>query len=258
MVTSSLRKQIYDQFRDYKYWTYHFKFHNIYRGRKFHNNGDCKKIQGEIKHIRHMWCPPRSKAKKQRCNLKGQPLLYLSASISSIPFELRCKRGDYVSIVEYNSRIDLSPIVIIGWENLMAIEHIHIRKIIKDHFINSTTQIKEMDKKLSELFVVKKEELDSDVVYDNSIAITSNFFKKGNIGLIYPSIESESTSFNLVLKPQYAKTTLRPRQIFIYEILELYSVNRISVLPKSKGEIQKNGNIKWIDLFDSERLIIEK
>lgn len=237
---------------DFNYMTYQVRFDNLYRGRSF-ENGSLKKVQKTIKKTINMWCPPKCKCSKQRCNLKGDPLLYVSSHISSIPLELNCRRDNLLVIISYRQSDYLSPLAIIGWEELMKIPD-GISELIKNHFKNKSKKVIEIDKKISKIFITHRRDPERFDIYNISIGLTNLFLKKA-IGIIYPSVATNHKSFNIVLRPHLVKSILCPVDITIYKVMDLLTTESVGLQRLSIGEILTNGKIRWKE--DNEQTIFK-
>lgn len=245
------------KYANYKYWTYHFKFEKLFRGRPM-GNKSLEEVKNEIQNVKHMWCPPKSKCIKQRCNIKGQPMLYLSSTISTIPLEIGSSNNDLISIIEYQHKKEISPISIVGWNDLMQIKYADVSKIIYNHFDNASNEIVNIDTKLSTLFKIPQRGNNKFDVYNITIALTQLYLSQKSIGLMYPSVADGYKSFNLVLQPQKVKNLLIPKKIGIYKIIEVGSPEFSKLKKISYGNILNGGNIKWANSISDEILIFTK
>jgi hypothetical protein len=245
------------KFPNYSYYSYHFKFEKLFRGRPF-GSASVNEVENKIQHVKHMWCPPKSRCTRQRCNIKGQPMLYLSSTISTIPLEVGSKRNDLISIIEYQHKKEISPISIVGWNDLMQITYADVSKIIYNHFINASNEIVDIDTKISNIFKSPQGESNKFDIYNITIALTQLYLSQKSIGLMYPSVADGCQSFNLALKPQKVKDILIPKRIGIYKTIEIGSSNFSKLEKISSGIILKEGTIKWKKSASNEILVFTK
>lgn len=251
----------------YSFHRYLFDYEFIYRGRPF-DDCDLDSVKRGVCQIGDMWCPPAKLATKQRCNRKGEPLLYLSSNKSTIPYELNTKLWDYIPIIEYKSVREIQPCAIIGFERLMKIEK--MKNIISNHYINKNDTIIQIDKTFGQLFSQKK---DCDLAhykwfiekynlskitedfYDITIGISDFFLSKSVIGIVYPSVANNYEAVNFALNPLVVKDFLVPISVNIYQFIGSNSHRDATMRLVCSGEIKSDERIDWKDI---DSILIQK
>jgi hypothetical protein len=247
----------------FKYMTYQFNFHHVYRGRKFEliKWENLKNVQDEINNISKMWAPPIEYAQKNRCNRLGVPKLYLTTLKRAVPYELIYQSfNDIIAIITYKSTEPLKDITPIGCKILMDIDDI-FKVLFENHFSDKSEEIIEISDTFGRFFsqhekyslenhtwFLKKYGIPIDSeLYDLTIAISENYFKSGIHGLVYPSVAHHFESANFVLKPEYFTEILKPTAIEIYTNFQPFQNEDMQVQLLSTGRFEENENISWID-----------
>lgn len=242
---------------NFLFMTYRFSFKSLYRGRCFQSSDyTLSSVKNEIQTTKDILAPPKKWCKTQRCNIKGQPILYLSSHISSIPKELECKHGDFLVIAKFKQNKSLYPMAILGWEKLMRVESLSLREIIKDHFSDKSIKVKEIDNKISNIFIQTTENA-TNKIYIITNAISQLFFRH-NIGIVYPSVDTPDHSFNLALKPNKVKTVFSINTVNIYKCIS-YNEHETKLQKVAIGRIDsKNGYVKWTHQNISDIQVFQK
>jgi hypothetical protein len=205
------------------------------------------------------WTNPRA----SRCNPEGRPVFYC-ANDSGVPiFEIRAEAGQYVAFTLFRhptkKRIDIR-IPIIGSEyirdKLMARDpknpmikileqDIHFKK----HGDKRTIQL---DRRLAEWFKAKVDD-DNKYIYRLTNAYYEMFVRHMSDGgrkvqgLLFPSIESESTGYNMVFETDFVDKNLVVQEVTVWQVLQKAGKNYILKPIKQNGYINEFGDIGWLD-----------
>ena len=241
---------------NFQFMTYRFRFESLFRGRSFpHKDEDS--ILKEVSEFKHIWAPCSNMATKQRCNEEGNPILYITSHISTIPYELEIKKDDLFVVCEFEQLEEFVSIKILGWEKLMEQGNQEFSKIIENYFSDKPKEVITIDKKIAEIFTSPRLETGEDI-YNHSIALSKLYFQNGGDGLIYPSVADGFKSINLALIPDKVKSKLIPKNISIYKLLQINSNKSIDVKVFREGFFDKNLKISWSNPIKDKFLRYEK
>ena len=234
---------------------YAFWFEKLFRARK------CENIESAISyyhHVKKIWNPKPSKSKQGRCNFKGQSILYLASGIRSLPYELSCQKGDVLCVghfVQKTTKERLGPYSIIGAKFLIESELLY--PVIQKYFSSYTELEKSIDKKLANIFSAQKHGEQGFNFYNITSALTNIYLHKssgpfgrneGNsdsVGLIYPCVMKKFNSFNIVIRPTYAKKHFFVEKLELLKFVDEDSKGGSLFNLIAKGRVDTCGNIKW-------------
>lgn len=230
----------------------------LYRARP---NLDCSgKPIIFFKNASDLWAPPRSKTKKQnRCNIKGQSLLYCSTCPTTTIFEVKPASGTELTIIKYKTNSKIGYLAAVGVKEIMTIGA-DFYEIFNSHFDNSSEETRILDDILSDVFKSKTQNTDLFPIYNLTNAITQIFLNNQKadsipqslkaskfVGLIYPSVETEVVlGANIVMTPKNVKNKLIANVAFKYQIIKQYDEHFYEILLSHQTKkIYPNGELAW-------------
>jgi len=227
----------------FQFKLYRFSFERLFRGRSFAYKTEESTLR-EVSEFKDIWTPPPNFSSKQRCNEPGNSILYLASHESTLPHELKVPKNEIYVVCRFLQTEDFLYVPILGWERLMKMGDTNITNIIKDHFIDKSQIVKNIDKEVSERFTSVRFKSGEDI-YDHTIGLSNLFFAHGGDGLIYPSVADNYKSLNLALIPDKVQFKLRPIGISMYRLLKTDSNESIDVEVIREGYIDHDSKIHW-------------
>ncbi len=264
--------------KDYQtsFWP-NFKVSGFYRTRTHnHLKGNLReKVLYEFSHEGEFWNPPAEFATMGRCNDSKESLLYCSTSWETAIIESRPKVGEFVSVTSFNlidiknfPTTDGSRINPIGIQYLSQIQDLKEKNMFDNYdFENRSNEFKKLDIFLDDLFHLKTNDKNK-FLYKLSVSVTKCMMKniqmgdalKQMHGMIYSSIERDKKNYNIVFRPNHARTLFSVYVIQTFEILEI-SNNIIRLKLKRNGKtygtknhLLDNFNIIWEEIIDENQL----
>jgi hypothetical protein len=260
--TISQWKDIFSNELSYVFSTkpYGVDFKWLYRARKIDKGDEL------FDHTKKLWAPPRKKVSDTgRCNVKNQSMLYLSSHVTTVLFEIKPSETEKLLVMEYQSLGEIGPLNIIGVRDIIQIND-SFNALFKNHFENSTDESTLTDDFLSIIFKSKTQFELGYNSYNLTNAIAQIFLhnQKGldknmpmppkSIGIIYPSVETVKVlGANLVVNPLNAKSKLKPKKCYCYDILRKHDEHHYEIkLTHETSKIYDSGQMKWNLLFDQK------
>lgn len=235
----------------------------LYRARPNFDNG--KKVDF-FYHTSELWAPPKNKIKSQgRCNMSGQSILYCSSCSTTTLFEIKPDAGAEVTIIEYQTIGDLSPLSVVGVKEVMSVGDDFLN-IFGNHFEASFEETIITDNILSAIFKSRTPDTINYPIYNltNAImqiflhhqkieGIPDNLIPPKNIGLIYPSVETHKVlGINIAVEPNAVKSLLKPIQAYRWSIIKKHDEHHYEIkLTHRTNKIFPNGEMKWRVVIDS-------
>jgi hypothetical protein len=209
----------------------------LYRARK-HNHLYGNSENNILHHFEsesEFWNTPPEISPLGRCQNKGESLLYCSTSWETAISEVRPNAGDFVSVSIYHAGRNAknpntflgSRIIPIGVQYLSQIEH--LKHMFQDYdFKGRDEEFYKLDTFLDDLFHANVGEKNQ-YLYNLSIAVTRCMMKNifdGEVerqmhGMIYSSIVKNKMDYNLVLRPNHARTIYKLNQVQTFQIFEI-------------------------------------
>ncbi len=220
-------------------------------------------------HPEKIWNPNRKNTSLQRCNIAGQSTLYLSSGIRSLPFELSAKIGDLICVGRFDSiqpKLEMGPYGVLGIKYLMEFDDIN--SIFRNYYKDFSEENKALEQKLSNIFSAKCK-TNGFKLYCVTSAISSIYLNKPKkvfkkrfklnekFGLVYPCVERNFYSFNIAIKPSFAKKVYTVRNLEILEYLGSNKDGASEFNLKATGRV-KNNLIQWTKRTESKSRIYIK
>lgn len=240
-----------------KYSTTPYKINPGYIYRARVNNVDF------FNNSKDLWAPPYKLVSKGRCNAQNQSMLYCSAIPTTTFFELDVQKGDVVTIIEYKFTDEISPLKLIGWQELNNASRCFgslnaYERIFQNHFANASEDCLLIDRFLSERFKTRKTDENKEYLYNITNAIVKLFLYRsddrrgwvGNgtpsIGLLYPSVQTDIPSINYVFKANEIKSYIKASKVYMYKILEKRGLHFYAAqLTHQTSKIRPDGHLVW-------------
>lgn len=241
-----------------------FSPHGLFRARSHNHVKGSNGNEGlhVFNNEKEFWNPPSDIVKRGRCNDHKESVFYCSNELLTAVIESRPKVGEFVTVGAFESLIEgkrpQHRLAFIGYKYLREIPTLSnmMAKANPDFRGGMIT----VDEFLNELF--HKEIKDNAHYYKLSIAVTKCMMTDivngaGDIfkhhGMIYPSILRHHKSFNIVLKPIYARyhkiVTLNTFQVIEYDSTKIHlKLIRYGKPQGSKLDAAQNLDIIWVDL----------
>ncbi|MEO7978378.1 hypothetical protein [Flavobacterium sp.] len=210
-----------------------FTINGFYRARK-HNILEGTEKKSEITKFTcesQFWNPPIDLClKRGRCNDIHESLLYCSTEIFTAIIEVRPEKGEFVTIALFKplepEKYKGARVKFVGLKSLSKIPQ--LEHILGDDIEKDLEEL-ELDEILDDLFH-KKITPETEDLYRLSIAVTKSMMTtlyepdEGVYyeihGMLYPSIECNRESFNIIYKPEHAKLHFGISQLRTFKILE--------------------------------------
>lgn len=248
----------------YKKSPFNMKFPSLVRGRNF-IGWTIEEAMHEFRNVSRLSYPPAfTKPKASRCNADGEPAFYCAGDTGIPIFELRAELYQYVVLAFFvhqrNSIIEVQ-LPIIGSEHIhkklferdpehpmvgILEQDIHFKKGDRDDITIT------LDRRLAKWFSEPVTETNkyiyrlTNAYYDLFKKYMNNDGKKLN-GLLYPSIESESSGYNVVLDPDWVDQNLKVSGATIFRVVRKDNKNYSLAPLKNLVDIKRNGDIVWDD-----------
>jgi hypothetical protein len=248
----------------YRKSPFNLEFSSLVRGRSV-TAWTIEEAMHEFRNVSRLSHPPKAtNPKASRCNAEGEPAFYCAGDTGIPIFELRSELYQYVVLaffVQKGGRIIQAEIPIIGsehiYKNLKKRDPKHpLLKILKQdiHFKKDDrdeTTIT-IDRRLAQWFSEPVTDDNKHIyrltnAYYDMLKTHMNYDGKKLKGLLYPSIESESSGFNVVFDPDWVDENLMVSGATIYRVVrknqKYYSLAPLKTLKVVKG----NGETIWDD-----------
>lgn len=103
----------------FKIKTYKFYFDAMYRGRAWDKSLETAFL--EFNNVKRIHAPNKKLVNMGRCNLKSQPILYLSSKMKSIPLEINLVKGSLFCVAKFESikkHFEIGPYAVTGQDRL--------------------------------------------------------------------------------------------------------------------------------------------
>lgn len=248
----------------YRKSPFNMKFPSLVRGRSL-TALTIEDAMREFKDVSRLsYPPPFTKPRASRCNAEGQSAFYCAGDTGVPVFELRAELDQYVVLAFFlhqrNPLIEIS-IPIIGSEHIHRKlsqrdpNHPLITILEQDIYFKKKDRDEvtiELDRRLANWFsqpVTDKNRYIyrlTNAYYDMFKTYMSNDGNQLN-GMLYPSIESESSGYNVVLEPKWVDDNLRVSGATIYKVVRK-DKKHYSLAPlKNLVDIKPSGDIIWDD-----------
>jgi hypothetical protein len=240
---------------------------NVFRARTF-SASTLKEACFEFKNQKDLGCPPDRVSGQGRCNEKVHAVFYCSTDNGVTIFETRPEVGQFVVVGQYKkigtNRVNI-PII-----GAQQIKQALVRRNPKDPLVsilgslpyfssNVDRNLLELDIALSQWFTRKVDESNKQV-YKLTTAFYEIFAKQIAYfddheyveSLIYPSVESEVSGFNIVMERNFVKRNYDLASAIIYK-LEIKDGKTYILRPlKSLADIRPRGTLIWENFYDSD------
>lgn len=187
-----------------------------------------------FKNIKEMKYPPVDKAKINRANAPGEPILYCSDDPGTTIFEVRPQNvGDWITTIEIDFPVKVIDLLVLGIE-------------LDDRLSNNLSEIeKGVHMFLREKFSNKVHPDDSHL-YHLTIAFV-NLYMGGKHGVMYPSVASNLKGRNIALKTDFVDKYAKFGIATIHEVIAI----------KSEREIEVKCIYRCYELDDNEDFVWE-
>lgn len=246
---------------------YMMHFQGIYRARAESFNS-IEDACAEFAHVEKLSYPPDEFAKASRCNRHGYSVFYGSNENGVPIFETRPEIGQYVVVTGFKPRKKgtfdiLLPIIGVKQirENLSLRDPsdsmVNILSEDMHYKENSDLVSLEIDNHIAKWFSTPANESNKHIY-----RLTTAFFQilTNNVkydddevhALIYPSVESDITGYNIAIKKKVVDSGLQVQRATIYQVIEKkfkeYALQPLREIDK----IEESGKITWRELISKE------
>lgn len=202
-----------------------------------------------------------------RCNWAGEPMFYCSNENGVPVYEIRAKKGTVFAMSKWVSQaadpqnVVMSP-SIIGIDRIIATlgDDSNLEDFLKHYIDVMPAEIQEIDAFLGDLFARPHGSVPNLYWFTSAVArvvlgdLKNNSTKEGLDGLMYPSIQSQFTGFNLAIKPAFVDRNLRLEGSAIRQVFEhdesTYSYS-IGALRGLRG-IDSSGKAIWVNVHPDD------
>jgi len=255
---------------DYQRTVHFYKMKAVFRARRV----DCGTLDDAISVLDNIeqLSYPRSPEDNKigRCNFFGKPVFYCSSDKGTPIFEIRPNLGNFISLTTFVPKEKDSfelTFPIIGVKQLLksfSQRKIHksITEMIEKEMNSLKPAILEIDNYFAELFVKSISE-QNNYLYK----ITAAYFSHVNScavegrkmdSLLYPSVESEISGYNLAIETPFVDRELiaKNTEIFYLESIDNSTYHLVPVCTAVRQDA--NGNIEWKKIKTDKRFLLNR
>jgi len=219
----------------------------------------------EFRDVTRLSYPPvGSNPPASRCNPLGRSVFYCSIDIGVPIFEVRAELGQYVALTLFKHKTQDKISIKLP---IIGVEHIHDNLLLRDpnnpmvkileedifYKTNGDINTIELDRRLSEWFSQPVNDVNkyiyrlTNAVYEMYIRHATHGNNERVKGLIYPSIESESTGYNIFLETDLVDDILEVESSTIFKV-ESKVEKKYALSQKKQIDYQwVDGKIEWED-----------
>jgi hypothetical protein len=239
-------------------------FNRLLRGRAVTGN-TVEDACYEFRHVNRLsYPPPASNPPASRCNPEGRSVFYCSID-SGVPiFEVRAELGQYVALTTFKHKQNQKIVLRLP---IIGVEHIHDNLLLRDpsnpmvkileqdiyYKTNGNIRTIELDRRLSKWFSEPVDDSNrhiyrlTNAYYEAFIRHATDGYNGRVKGLIYPSIESESTGYNIVLETDLVDDILEVEACTIFKVESKVGKKYALSQKKQIDYLWVNGDIAWED-----------
>ncbi|MFT6638203.1 MAG: hypothetical protein ACJAYP_000772 [Flavobacterium sp.] len=216
---------------------------------------------------KEFWNTPSEYCSLGRCQSENESLLYCSTSWETAISEIRPELDDYISISIYHAQPSIenpnaflgSRIIPVGVKYLSKIER--LEHMFENYDFNGRSlEFFELDNFLDELFHKNVDETNK-YLYKLSVAVTkcmmTNLYdgevERQMHGMIYSSMIRDKSDYNIVLRPNHARTIYNLHQVQTFHV-DSVEAKKVSLKLKRNGMtigVKQNRfdyfNIEWFN-----------
>lgn len=223
------------------YMTFPVATYRHYRCRPLHND------ENPPTQITELLTPPIDKTRQERCNLAGNPVLYVSDNPSILPQECHIKAGQQFAVAQFNRLQDVKEDLncfLLGVEPRILLgdtpEILNIQKQKTERLGSEYGTLREIESSLHKSFI--RDDDPSGLTYTLTARLCDYLFSMDNglDAICYPSIAAKASGHNHAIRAGAIDKAYEPVKACLYELNEDGSWKQID-----GAILNKDGKIEW-------------
>ncbi len=246
----------------YQPMSYEVYFPALFRARKITAKSVDDVTNNTLMKPKDFSYPPAGLGVAGRCNLQGYPVFYSSTDNGVALFEVRPEVGDFVAISEVRNQSTTDnriPVAAIGVDAIVSSltkrnPNDTMAKLFSGSpiFSSSTPELLRIDHNLTEWFtrIVNASDTLTYRLTTGFYRMYTDIIKTDDNDrfhvLVYPSVESDVTGYNVVMETGIADNHFAFDRAYLYQVKSRVGKDyELEVLKTT--EFLPNGDINWID-----------